>query len=198
MHHNRHNRRSIRLKGHDYSGGGAYFVTMVMQGRECLLGAVSNDQVVLNAAGDMVVKWWNKLPEKFPGVVLNAFVAMPNHVHGLIVIATRYSSAAGQTHGSAPTDMHLREGADPCVRPVAPSDSLQPSLGQLLQWFKTMTTNEYIRGVKNLGWEPFRGKMWQRNYFDRVVRGPAEFDRIKRHILANPLRWNEDHENPDR
>jgi len=82
----RHHRRSIRLKGYDYSQAGAYFVTICTQDRACLFGKVVNGEMRLNDAGRMVLAEWNMLPERFPHVVLDAFVVMPNHVHGIVVI----------------------------------------------------------------------------------------------------------------
>lgn len=79
-------RHSIRLKGYDYASEGAYFVTMVTQGRACLFGEIVDGEMILNEAGQMVLKWWHELPNKFPNVILGAFVIMPNHFHGIIFI----------------------------------------------------------------------------------------------------------------
>ncbi len=77
-----HQRRSIRLKGHDYSEAGAYFITILVHDRECLLGEIVGEEMKLNAAGEMVVGWWQKVPEKFSSASNDAFVVMPNHFHG--------------------------------------------------------------------------------------------------------------------
>jgi REP element-mobilizing transposase RayT len=69
-------------------------------------------------------------------------------------------------------------------------------LPTIIQWFKTMTTNEYIRGVKTLEWPSFRGKLWQRNYYEHIVRNDLGLYRIRQYIIANPARWPEDRENP--
>jgi hypothetical protein len=82
----KHHRKSTRLQGYDYSQAGGYFVTMVTHGRECLFGKIQNDEMILNDAGKMVVKWWYELPGKFPTVKVDAFVVMPNHFHGVILI----------------------------------------------------------------------------------------------------------------
>jgi len=178
---NKHHRRSIRLQGYDYSQAGAYFVTMCTQNRELLFVA---DEVV-----DMIQRWWNKLPEKFPGVETDAFVIMPNHSHGIIVtvgVNPRVDSGQtreyGQTHGSAPTN------------PAPTNDA--PTLGTIIQWFKTMTTNEYIRGVKELNWPPFPGKLWQRNYYEHIIRNDRELNAIRQYIIDNPAKWAQDRDNP--
>ena len=142
----------------------------------------------------MVQTWWDKLPEKFPTVGTDAFVTMPNHIHGIIVITEL--ETLGQTHGSAPTaDVNVgpNVGANPRVCP-----NPKPTLGHVVQWFKTMTTNAYIRGVKQNGWEPFPGKFWQRNYYERIIRNERELNAIRQYIYDNPAQWESDKENPNR
>lgn len=174
-------RHSIRLKGYDYASQGAYFITIVTQSRKCLFGKIVDGEMILNEAGKMILEWWHELPNKFPNVILGAFIVMPNHFHGIISI---------QKNG----------GADLCVCPEQTGEhtgSPRPdaSLPQIVQWFKTMTTNEYIRGVKQLDWTPFIGKLWQRNYYEHIVRNEKELQRITDYILANLSRWNNDREN---
>ena len=81
-----HHRRSIRLKGYDYSQNGAYFVTICVQNRECLFGKIKNGEMILNDAGKMTEKYWKEIPGHFPNVILDAFVIMPNHTHGILII----------------------------------------------------------------------------------------------------------------
>jgi REP element-mobilizing transposase RayT len=190
----RHHRRSIRLQGYDYAQAGAYFVTIVCQYRLCLLEPAP--------VRDMVEMWWDKLPEKFPAVETDAFVTMPNHIHGIVVITEPETprQGQGQTRGSAPTaDVNVgpNVGANPRVRPN-PNVHPKPTLGHILQWFKTMTTNAYIRGVKQNGWEPFPGKFWQRNYYERIIRNERELNAIRQYIYDNPAQWENDTENPNR
>ncbi|MGB8980474.1 MAG: transposase [Anaerolineales bacterium] len=173
----KHHRRSIRLKGYNYVLAGAYFVTIVTQGRECLFGEIVEGKMILNEAGQMVVKWWNELPNKFPDIILGAFVVMPDHFHGIIIIQ---KNAAGADLRVCPEQTGEHTGSP---RPNTP-------LPQIIQWFKTMTTNEYIRGVKQLSWRPFIGKLWQRNYYEHIVRNEKDLRRITDYILANPSRWH--------
>ena len=180
----RHHRRSIRLQGYDYAQAGAYFVTIVCQHRLCLLEPTP--------VRDMVQIWWDKLPEKFPTVETDAFVIMPNHIHGIVVITEPETS--GQTRGPAPTD---DVNVGPNVGPnVGANPRVRPNLGRIVQWFKTMTTNAYIRGVKQNGWEPFPGKFWQRNYYERIIRNERELNAIRQYITDN--QWENDTENPNR
>ena len=244
---NKHRRRSIRLRGYDYTQPGAYFVTMCTQNRECLLGEIENGQVRLNDAGQMIARWWNELNRKFPTIKTDVSVIMPNHLHGIIVLRPNSSVGAalcgrpdlvgrddGQPRRVAPTGegaevaptgegtgvggMQPPDG-DPvgtalCGRPdlvgrddgqprrVAPTEEgtevapTRPTLGDIIGWFKTMTTNEYIRGVKQMNWPPFPGRLWQHNYYERIVRNERELHAIRQYIVENPLKWEFDRENP--
>ena len=154
-----HHRRSIRLEGYDYSDEGAYFVTIVTRERESLFSNILDGKVHLNYAGKMIEKWWNELNEKFPMVKIDTTIIMPNHLHGILnivgaALCGRPDSGLerGHPHRGAPTYLDYDSGQP---RRVA------PTLGKIMDWFKTMTTNEYIRGVKEIGWSPFCGKLWQ-------------------------------------
>jgi putative transposase len=184
---NLHHRRSIRLRGYDYSRAGAYFITICLQGRECLLGTVVGEKIQLNDAGLMVEKWWLELPNKYSEVEIDAAVIMPNHFHGIVLI-----TGAGQPAGATGGD---RVGAALRGRPDGGGIDGKPTLGQIVGWFKTMTVNEYIRGVKERGWPPFYGRFWQRNYYEHIVRNEDEMDNIRAYIEANPARWAWDREN---
>jgi REP element-mobilizing transposase RayT len=200
-----HHRRSIRLKGYDYRQAGGYFVTMVTQGRATLFGEVVNGEMILNDAGEMVVRWWLELPNKFPNVNVDIFVVMPNHFHGIIFITDGADADVVGDDLRVVPDLRavpdLRDD-DKGEHVGSPRqiDSSRPNapLSQMIQWFKTMTTNEYICGVKQLGWKPFNGKVWQRDYYEHIIRNPSAADRIARYIESNPARWNEDKENSAR
>jgi REP element-mobilizing transposase RayT len=190
-----HHRRSIRLQGYDYSQLGAYFVTIVAQGRALLFGTIENGEMHLNDAGRMIVKWWNELPNKYPQIGLGAFVVMPNHFHGIIIINT-VPKPVGRDLRVSP----LPEGATNTGGHAGPPQPIPPQqpnapLSQMIQWFKTMTTNEYIRGVKELSWPRFDGKLWQRDYYEHIIRNADEANRIHLYIESNPSHWAEDEEN---
>jgi putative transposase len=291
----KHHRRSIRLRGYDYTLAGAYFVTIVTQDRVCLLGEVVEDSMRLNDAGRMVRTVWDELPIFYPGVDIDEFVVMPNHIHGIIVLVgaaprgrpeigpdgvpntgqarpdsgqarpdsgqARPDSGqarpdSGQARGPAPTAMALRDGihlfktmttkrhadgviqsvgAAPRGRPGIGTDGVRGSgpaqsgsgpdpgqargpaptamslrdtamslgqsamsLGDVVHRFKTMTTKRYADGVKQSGWATFRGRLWQRNYYEHIIRDEPALDCIRRYIDENPLRWALDAENPHR
>lgn len=184
-----HDRLSIRLKGYDYAQAGAYFVTICTQDRACLLGDVAGEEVHLSDAGKMVQKAWQALPGRFSGMELDAFVIMPNHVHGIIVIPGRGESCI------RPDDSRQPDSGDHKDRPYG---TMVGSLGRIMQAFKSATTHEYVMGVRQRGWPPFRGRLWQRNYYERVIRNDRELDKIREYITTNPLKWALDRENPQR
>lgn len=155
-------RRSIRLQGYDYSRAGAYFVSICMQNRECLFGKIINGEMVLNDAGNMVAKWYCEIENKFPDIKTDEFICMPNHVHFIVV----------------------NVGADLRVCPDKSGEHIGSPLHGVVQWFKTMTTNEYIRGVKQHGWPSFPGKLWQRNYYEHIIRDEQELNKIREYITG--------------
>jgi putative transposase len=133
----------------------------------------------LNNSGLMVNKWWNELENKFRMIDIDEYIIMPNHMHGIISIV----------------------GADLCVCPSEKFETQQGAhigapLHRVIQWFKTMTTNEYVRNVYTYGWERFNRKLWQRNYFERIIRNEKELMKIREYIRNNPMLWDTDEENP--
>jgi REP element-mobilizing transposase RayT len=183
-------RRSIRLKSYDYSQAGAYFVTICTQERVCLFGEVVDDAMSLNDAGEMVASLWEGLPERFSGIEIDAFVVMPNHLHGIVVLPDERAATR-----AAPTIDVSGVGA-PLVG--ARSHKNIPTLGTIIGAFKSIATVGYMRGVKSAGWPTFRRRLWQRNYYEHVIRDEAALDRLRHYIDENPLRWAFDEENPDK
>jgi len=174
----KHHRHSMRLLGYDYAQVGAYFVTSVTKDRVCLFGEIVDGEMRLNDGGRMIEQWWFELNRKFSTVETDEFVVMPNHFHGIVVIAG------------------VSVGADLRVGPNSEGAHVGAPLPTIIQWFKTMTTNEYMRGVKTRSWTPFAGRLWQRNYYEHIVRGENELTRIREYIANNPPQWEMDRENP--
>ena len=165
-------RKSPRLSGYDYSQEGAYFVTVCVQGRQALLGEILHGEMHLNQPGFAVERWWKELESKFPSIKIDEYyVVMPNHLHGIVLIT------------SSPS-------------PVVQGGHAGPPLQRIVQWFKTMTTNNYIHGVKEHGWQPFKGNLWQRSFYEHVIRNDEALNRIREYIQTNPQRWDLDRENP--
>jgi REP element-mobilizing transposase RayT len=192
-------RRSIRLKDWDYSHTGMYFVTICAQNRVCLFGDVVNEDMWLNAAGQMVEKWWSELNHKFPTVQTDQFVVMPNHVHGIIAIVGADLRVCPPVLRVCADDDQSNTGKHIGLPQQThdPGTHIGVPLPRIVQWFKTMTTNEYIRGVKQFGWPRFDRRLWQRNYYEHIVRNDNELNRIREYIMNNPLKWELDSENPN-
>jgi REP element-mobilizing transposase RayT len=170
----KHRRHSLRLKGYDYAQAGAYFITLCAHDRACLFGEVIDGSMRLNAVGQLAATLWNDMPARFTQADLDLFVVMPNHLHGIIVLFDR----------AAP-----RTGA-PRSRAAA------PTVGDIVGAFKSLFVVRYAEGVKHGRWPPFNPRLWQRNYYEHVIRDESELARIRRYIEENPLRWELDDENP--
>ncbi|BBO90752.1 hypothetical protein DSCOOX_39320 [Desulfosarcina ovata subsp. ovata] len=136
-------------------------------------------QMVLNDAGKMIRSVWDEIPHHYPGIGTDEFVIMPNHIHGIIVI--------------------VKAGSRACPSSVQPSIKGQPqggaptmTLPDVVHRFKTMTTKRYSDGVKQNDWKPFPGKLWQRNYWEHIVRDELELNAIREYVRNNPAQWELD------
>jgi REP element-mobilizing transposase RayT len=189
-----HHRRSIRLRGYDYSSAGAYFVTICTQDRLCLLGQIVNNQIILNEAGEMINRIWNEIPQNYLGVKIDTFQIMPNHIHGIIILVGAGPRACPGLY-ACPDNMQSTQIGQSNGQPqgVAPTAL---SLTDVVHRFKTMTTKRYIDGVKQNGWLPFKGTFWQRNYYEHIIRNETSFHKIRQYILDNPITWATDQLNP--
>jgi putative transposase len=205
----RHHRRSIRLRGYDYSQAGAYFLTICTQDRACLFGDVMDGEMQLNDAGKMIHAEWDALAQRFPNVALDAFVVMPNHVHGVIILvgagtrpapmqapapAPMQAPAPAQKgdHEGRPYDGDLDEASG-----VGATTRVAPTVGEIIGAYKSITTVLYTRGVKQFGWPAFRARLWQRNYYEHIIRNENEWTHIQEYIANNPMQWELDRENPN-
>lgn len=167
----KHHRRSIRLKEYDYAQPGGYFVTIVTYQRDLLFGEIVDDEMALNDFGKIANECWREIPEHFPNVELGAYVVMPNHVHGIITI----TDGRGTIY-RAPTQEQFQ-------KPVT------GSLPTIIRTYKSAVT-------RLIGREHNATGIWQRNYYEHIIRNHEDWDRIHRYIEANPSLWAEDEENP--
>ena len=187
----RYHRRSIRLRGYDYSAEAAYFVTICTQDRLSLFGEVQDGEMRLNPAGRMVRGTWDELPSHYPGIILDLSVIMPNHIHGVIVlVGHRVETTVGAGPCACPVNTETQNDGQP--RGVAPT----LSLAAVVHRFKTLTTRRYVDGVRRYGWPAFRRRLWQRNYYEHIVRNESSLNRIRDYIANNPQHWETDGENP--
>ncbi len=187
----KHHRHSIRLKGYDYSQAGLYFITICCQDRICRFGHVENGEMVLNELGMVAYNEWAKLPERFPNIELDVFQIMPNHIHGIIALV-------GATLAVAPQIIRL-----PRNNTVAPNDAVSPNdaviratarvaptVSDIVGAYKSLVVNECLKIFK-LNNETM-GKLWQRNYYERIIRDEPSYINISKYIKNNPTNWNND------
>ncbi len=180
----RHHRRSIRLKGYDYSQAGAYFVTICAHNRGCLFGDIVDGEMRSNGSGETVSDCWDNLASHFQHIELDAFVVMPNHIHGIIVIVDD-AGDAGRGKAFA--------GVRKCFTPTTKRGSLAGSLCAAVQNFKSVSTRKINQQRDTQG-----APVWQRNYYEHIIRNEKELDRIRAYIAGNPAKWAMDTENPRR
>ncbi|MFC2188763.1 transposase [Fulvivirgaceae bacterium LMO-SS25] len=233
-----HKRKSIRLKGYDYSQAGLYFITICCQDKLCRFGQVVNGEMVLNDFGLIAYNEWLKTPEIRPNVELGEFVIMPNHMHGIIHILYRDPSRKGESHSpdntqqktderdtsSAKSDVCDTSSAKREQNPNRKGESHSPyntqqktderdttsrksdafntsppesdvcdtslqspsqTIGAIVRGYKSAVTKQ----LKSLG---FHEKLWQRNYYERIIRDERAYHNISKYIINNPRKWSED------
>jgi putative transposase len=174
----KHHRRSIRLRGYDYTSAGGYFITIVTYQRECLFGKIINGKTKLSDYGKIADECWWDIPNHFPNVELGAYVVMPNHVHGIIIINDRSDANASDRR-----DTPWRVPTEQFGKPRS------GSIGTIVRQYKSSVTRTIIkRGGKSA--------IWQRNYYEHIIRDADDHNRIHSYIESNPSMWEDDDENP--
>jgi REP element-mobilizing transposase RayT len=191
---NIHHRRSIRLKGYNYAQAGLYFVTICTKNRACLFGEIQNKKMNLNDSGKMVDNEWLKIQRRFQNIQLHEYIVMPNHFHAILEIVGATLVVAQNDEVASDKNIDNRKGQ----QGIAPTGGITktggntPTLGDIIGAFESITTVEYIRGVKNNNWESFNGKLWQRNYWEHIIRNDKSYNRISEYIINNPQNWDND------
>ena len=181
---NKHHRRSIRLPGYDYSQPGAYFVTICVDQRQCLFGEVVDGRMVLNQYGMVVADTYRWLCDRYPYLYTDEWVVMPNHFHAIMVIADKPRRGVSR---NAPT-INKQRTANNSSNPIAK----RKPLGRLIGAFKTVSTKKI-----NILRDAPGTKLWQRNYYEHIIRNPDAMDKICYYIVNNPLSWSVDQLHPD-
>jgi REP element-mobilizing transposase RayT len=167
---NIHHRKAIHLKEYDYSQPGEYFVTICTKDHECIFGSIVNGAMDLSERGRIVKGCWKGIPEHFPNVELDSFIIMPNHVHGIIVI----------------------NEMDICSRGEATSPLRKSKLRNIAAYFKYQSTKLINESQGTPG-----AKVWQRNYYDRIIHNEKELQKIRNYIANNVLAWTFETEHPE-
>lgn len=159
-------RKPTRLRGYDYRTPALYHVVTTTHGNICRFGNIRGGILHLNDIGKMVQGVWEDIPSAFPTISLDVSIVMPNHLHGIVFIEPQ------------------------------PANTLGPALGDIMKWFKSITTSRYSQGVRELAWPRYEGRLWHRNYYDHIVRDDRDLDRIRDYIEANPSNWDTDRFSP--
>ncbi|MBM3262027.1 MAG: transposase [candidate division Zixibacteria bacterium] len=203
----RYHRRSIRLKVYDYRRCGAYFITVCVQNRFCLFGEIVDGVMKINEAGQIAQNVWNDLPRHYPHMVLDAWVIMPNHVHGIIFLSDVRDDgepmpprveSVGAGFKPAPTGMpDVRDDGEPMPpRVESVGAGFKPAhthgLPEIVRAFKTFSARR-INPWRHTPGTP----VWQRNYYEHIIRNEESLHRIRQYIADNPARWTEDRNHPD-
>ncbi|MFH1004488.1 MAG: hypothetical protein V1781_03190 [Bacteroidota bacterium] len=188
-----HHRRSIRLKGYDYSQVGLYFITVCCQDRECLFGKINvgvenfQPEMLLNEAGKIVDKCWLDIPKHFPNTVLHEHIVMPNHVHGIIEL-TDVPNVGIENFQSL--QQQRNESPHNEFQKIIPR-----SIGSIVKGFKIGVTkwfrNNPVCTYNHLLLHP-QWKIWQRNYYERIIRNEQSYQTISKYIINNPANWKGD------
>jgi REP element-mobilizing transposase RayT len=175
-----HHRRSIRLKEYDYSKPAGFFITICTHNRKLIFGQITNGEIKLSEIGRIAKNYWEEIPSHFTNAALDEYVIMPNHIHGIILILD-YVDYVGARHAS------------PLQPPQIPRGTKPKSLGTIVGSFKSATT-KHINQIRKTPGIP----LWQRNYYEHIIRNENELNKIREYIRNNPIKWEMDYDNPFR
>lgn len=181
----KHHRRSIRMAGYDYRTAGAYFATVCAAQKRSAFGKIEGGTVRLHPYGRIVEECWQALPAHFAHVELDEFVVMPNHFHAIVIFTESIEPVgAGSSRPQSPSSE--KRAGEP--RPY------EATLGQVMGYFKYQSTKRINihRAAQGLS----KVVVWQRNYYERIIRDEKELNETRRYIGENPLYWDRDIENP--
>jgi len=171
---NNRSRRSIRLKSYDYSADGAYFITVCVRNRECLLGEINDGRMILNQYGAVVRNIWEDLPDRLPDIDLDEYAIMPNHFHAIILI------------NKSPESIEIHKDLD--VDDIKTRRKM--ILPKVVGRFK-MLAAKAINQRREI-----EGSFWQRNYYERVIRSEQDCQIGRQYIINNPVQWEMDEHYP--
>ena len=208
-----HKRKSIRLKEYDYSQAGLYFITVCCQDKICRFGHIEHGKMILNECGLIAYNEWAKLPERYPNIELDVFQIMPNHIHGIIVIPVGATLAVAPVSGDstvAPVSGDSTVAPDSEHSAITPDSTggdetggnenwarvnRAPTVGDIVGAYKSLVANGCLEIYKSKN--EMMGKLWQRNYWEHIIRNDASRHRISEYIINNPAKWSDDKLHPD-
>ena len=181
----KHHRRSIRLKGYDYTSPGAYFITICTHQRRCLFGNILDKTMKLSGIGLLAQACWQRLPHHCPNVTLDEFIVMPNHIHGILFLDN------GSFRDLAPAQGVLEGSKEPQLNAMSQQTPKSGSLGAIIRSFKSVTS----RRIGQFR-DPPDCPVWQRNFYEHIIRNEAALHQIRHYIQTNPQFWQDDRLHP--
>jgi putative transposase len=187
-----HHRRSIRLKGYDYAQAGLYFVTICCDNRICRFGNIDNGEMILNEFGTIAYNEWQKLSERFNNFELDVFQIMPNHIHGIIVLNNVGATLAVAQNGGGDTqngDVDTQKGGQRNDN-IGATARVAPTISDIVGAYKSLVANGCLEIYKTRN--ETMGKLWQRNYYEHIIRNKKSYETISNYIINNPAKWAED------
>jgi REP element-mobilizing transposase RayT len=183
-----HHRRSIRLKGYDYSQAGLYFITICVQNRKCLFGEITDGRIHLNEYGKIASNEWLNTPNIRSNIQLDVYIVMPNHIHGIIVITDNTGRGVSHTpynyNGTPHNDTPINNKGV-CDTPQRYPRSPSNTIGAIIRGYKSAVTKQR----HELG---FPDSIWQRDYCEHIIRNERAYQNIANYILNNPATWQKD------
>ena len=205
----KHHRRSIRLKGYDYSKPGMYYVTIVTHNHKCFFGKIENGKMILNEYGEIAQQCWTEITRRFPNIEIDEYIIMPDHIHAIIKITnppvgTTLAVVPDKTDGAVvPNKTDGAVVPDKTDGAVVPdkiinnfgtytdtniTDTKPPSLGDIVGAYKSIVSNKCLLVFKQKN--QYMGKLWQRNYYEHIIKNNTRLGRIRKYIINNSVNWN--------
>jgi len=201
-----HHRRSIRLQGYDYSQNGAYFITLCTHNRECLFGQIQNGQMILNEYGKMVEQCWNNLSNHYDNIELDAYVIMPNHFHGIILITDNVDNVDNvrairelPIHELPIHELPIHELPRQRKHELPIHEFPRQQQKQRQQQRRKMLLPKIVGRFKTNSAKQINQmrntpgiSVWQRNYYEHIIRDEKSLENIRNYIINNPAKWQDD------
>ncbi len=189
-----HHRKSYRLKDYDYSRPGLYAITICCEKHQYLFGKIENGEMILNDAGVVAEKCWIAIPEHYPNTRLHEFVIMPNHIHGIIEIIEKYIPQNFDNDvivGCQNIDALQNHNDNVIIRTKNEYQKIvHGSIGCIVRGYKIGVTKWFRKNHPNEF--PNKRKVWQRNYYDRILWSVPSYERMANYINNNPENWGKD------
>jgi len=181
-------KNSLRLKRWDYSNNGWYFVTIFVQNGVLMFGEVVRGVMESNESGKLVYQAWKELPKSYPTIAIDEFVIMPNHMHGIIINKNPVGEPLVGTQPRS-TQSRSTQSRSTQFMGITKSHNHYSNVSNIIGAYKSITTNGYIRNVKQNNWKPFQKRIWQRSFHDHIIQDEPDLHRIRTYIQNNPQNW---------